>query len=192
MAFIVWPILGVLSIGILYPLAMVKMSKFMMKNTSYGTSKFNFTGTYSDYGIIFLTMIGVGLVLGLPIWGITFMLPALAPFMPLASLLVYLGLGVYFLVQTNNLFFNKLSLVNHSFNGSLDMVGLAKVIITNIFLIIITLGLYLPAAKVRMAKYLANHISMNIIGSMDTFHAAEEQEVNALGEEMGNVFELGV
>lgn len=192
MAFIIWPILGVLSIGILYPLAIVKTVKFMVNNSSYGTTKFNFSGTYSDYGIIFLTMIGVGLVLGLPVWGIGFMVPALAPILPLVSLLIYLGLGIYFMTQTYNLFFNKVSLNDHTFNGSFDMISLAKVIITNIFLIVVTLGLYLPAAKVRMVKYVANHVSMNIAGSLDDFQAAEEQSINAIGEEMGNVFELGV
>ena len=171
MAFIIWPILGVLSIGILYPLAIVKTVKFMVNNSSYGTTKFSFSGTYSDYGIIFLTMIGVGLVLGLPVWAIGFMVPALAPILPIVSLLIYLGLGIYFMTQTYNL---------------------AKVIITNIFLIVITLGLYLPAAKVRMVKYVASHVSMNIAGNLDDFQAAEEQNINAIGEEMGNVFELGV
>lgn len=192
MAFIIWPILGLISFGILYPMAILRMSQFTMKNTAYGTSHFDFKATYSDYGVIFLTMIGVGLVLGLPIWGIGFMFPALTPVLPAMSAVVYLGLGLFFMVQTNNLFFNKLSLEDHEFEGSLNMVSLGKVILINLFLTIITLGLYLPAAKVRMVKYIASKVTMNVSGSLDNFQAAEEQQINALGEEMGNVFDLGV
>lgn len=192
MALIVWPILGMLSLGILYPLALLKMNQFVVKNSAYGTTKFDFHATYGDYGIIFLTVIGVALVMGLPIWAITFFVPSLAPIAPLLFGLVYMGLGLYFMVSTTNLFFSKLTLAEHTFGANVSMVGLAKVILINALLTLITFGLYLPAAQVRITKFYADHIQMQAKGPLDLFTAAEQQHVTAMGEELGEVFEFGV
>ena len=42
MVLYIWPILGMLSLGILYPMAMLKMHEYVVKNSAYGTTKFNF------------------------------------------------------------------------------------------------------------------------------------------------------
>ena len=61
MVMYVWPLLGILSLGILYPMAMLKGNEYMVKNSSYGTTSFDFHATFKDYGVIFLTLLGAGL-----------------------------------------------------------------------------------------------------------------------------------
>lgn len=184
-----WPILGMLTLGIMYPYALLKMNKYIVSNSSYGQTLFNFNATFKDYGIIFLTMIGIGLVIGLPVWGLTAFVgqPAFA-----TALIVplYFGLIVYFTVATTNLFYRSLQLADHRYSSSMTMSGFSIVLLKNIFFIVITLGLYLPAAKVRMTKYLANCITMNVHGSLDDFHAAEQEKVSAFGEELGGALGL--
>jgi len=192
MALIVWPLLGALTLGILYPQAFLKMNQYIVKNSAYGTSKFDFSATYKDYGIIFLTMIGVALVLGIPTWAIATYVPALAVISPVFIGIVYFGLIVYFMVQTTNLFYRSVSLADHRFDANLTMGGLAKVFLTNAVLTIITLGLYLPAAKVRMTKYMCSCMQMNACVSLDNFTAAEKENISALGEEFGQVFDFAM
>lgn len=192
MALLIWPLLGVVSLGILYPLALLKMNRYLLNNSSYGTSKFTFKASYQDYGIIFLTVIAVGLVLGLPAWAIGFFLPSLAFISPVFMALVYFGLFLYFTVQTTALFYRSTSIVGHGFEANLTMQGLAKVILINMLLTVVTLGLYLPAAKVRMAKYMCSCIQMNATDSLDNFAAAEKENIGALGEELGQVFDFAI
>ncbi len=190
MATMIWPLLGVLSIGILYPLAFLKINQYMVKNSAYGTSNFDFKATYGDYGMIFLAAIGTGLVIGLPISLIMTFAPALAVITPVLIITTYVGILLFFIVQTNNLFFNKLNLKEHTFNCNATIGSLGTVILINTLLTIVTLGLYLPAAKVRITKYWCSCIVMKAIEPLDSFVAAEKENVSALGEEFGQVFDF--
>lgn len=190
MVFYIWPIAGMLTLGILYPLALLKMNQYMVKNSAYGTTKFDFNATFKDYGVIFLTLLGAGLVLGLVAFLLAtyvFPIPRLA--MTLYGL-VYVGLIIYFIVATFNLFYLRLSLTEHGFTGSISMAGYTKTVFINLFLILVTIGLYLPAAKVRMTKYIASCVKMETKGSLDDFVAAEKESVSAFGEEFSQVMDF--
>jgi uncharacterized membrane protein YjgN (DUF898 family) len=190
MVIYVWPLLGMLTMGILYPLAILKANEYFVRNSAYGTSQFNFNATYKDYAMIFLTALGIALVIGVPIGLITYFVPTFALVSPVLLMILYFALIIYVLVSFTNIFYASLSLVEHKFEANLTMTGQAKVILINFFLTIITLGLYLPAAKVRMAKYLCSCITMNTTGSLDNFSAAEKESISALGEEFGQVFDF--
>ena len=192
MAIYIWPLLGMLTMGILYPLAMLKMHQYVVRNSAYGTTKFEFNATYGDYGKILLTMLGVGIMLGLPAWGITLYMPDLAIISPIIMAVAYFGLIVYFMVAMNKLVFSNLTLGNHGYELHISMAGLAQVILINVALTILTVGLYLPAAKVRMTKYFANNMVMHADGSLDNFAAAEKEKISALGQEFAEVFDFGV
>jgi uncharacterized membrane protein YjgN (DUF898 family) len=43
-----------------------------------------------------------------------------------------------------------------------------------------------------MAKYRASCLTLQVEDSLDDFVAVEQQNVSALGEEMGEVFDVGV
>ncbi len=190
MVIYVWPILGMLTLGILYPLALLKANEYFVRNSSYGTSHFKFNATYKDYGMIFLTALGIMLVVGIPIALITYFVPALGIISPLLFIVMYFALIVYALVSFTNLFYASLSLVEHKFEANLTITGQAKVILINLLLTIVTLGLYLPAAKVRMTKYICSCITMHTNGCLDKFSAAEKENISALGEEFGQVFDF--
>ncbi len=191
MVLYVWPILGVLTLGILYPLALLKMHQYMVTNSAYGTTKFDYSATYKDYGMIFLIVIGIGFAVAIPAAIIQIFLPALAVIMPFIIFLAYIGIILYSMVSINNLFFSSSSILENQFEGSMKVIELGKVMLINFLLTIVTLGLYLPAAKVRMAKYFASRLTLHAVDSLDNFVAAEKENVSALGEEFGDVFDLG-
>lgn len=192
MVMYVWPILGILTLGILYPMAMLKGNEYLVKNSSYGTTSFDFNATFKDYGIIFLVLVGAGLLLGLPLMWLMSSFPALNFVSYPLMAIIYFGFILFFMVSTSNLFYRSLSLAEHKFSAKITMPGLAKVILLNMALTILTLGLYLPAAKVRMTKYICSCLEMNANDSLDNFVADETQSVSALGDELGQVFDFGV
>lgn len=192
MVMFVWPIVGVLTLGILYPLALLKMHEYVVRNSAYGTSKFDYNATYKDYGMIFLIMIGIILAVMIPVGIIVAFAPSLGFISPILIAVMYIGIILYSIVSITNLFYRSTSLLAHRFESSLTIVELGKVMLINLFFTIITLGLYLPAAKVRMTKYLCSCLIMNANGSLDNFAAAEKENISALGEEFGQVFDFGI
>ncbi len=192
MALFVWPFLGMITLGILYPLAFLKANEYVVNNSAYGTQKFTFNATYSDYGKIFLVCLAMALVLGLPAMLIMNFAPSLSVISSILIFLLYAGGFLYFTVQTTNLFYRSVALADHGFESNVTIQGLLQVILTNMLLTAVTLGLYLPAAKVRATKYICSCITMNANGSLDTFTAAEKENVSALGEELGQVFDFAI
>jgi len=184
-----YPLLGLLTLGLLYPLAFLKGSQYQANNAAYGTTNFQFNGTFKDYGMIFLTVIGVGIVAAIIYALLIGFVPGLAT---LLAVLAYFVLIAYFIVATSNLYYMRLQLAEHGFDANMTVAGYSKVMVINFFLIVVTLGLYLPAAQIRTIKYITSCITFNVNGSMDDFVAAERENVTAFGEEFGQVMDFGV
>lgn len=192
MVLYVWPTLGMLTLGILYPLAFLKLNQYIVRNSSYGTTNFDFHATYKDYGMIFLIILGVGVMAAALVAVIVQFVPFVTGVMPLVLMVLYFGLILYFIVSTTNLYYRSLTIKDHEFDATLDISSLGLVFLKNALLVAVTFGLYLPAAKVRMTKYMAENIVMEAKGSLDDFAAAEQENISALGEEFGQVFDFGL
>lgn len=206
-ALFLWPILGILSLGILLPLAQVKAYRFVVNNSTFGTEPFRFSGRYGDYGKLILLYLGmmVGIILLLILFGagIAAMVqttsaeadPAatgeLAGVLITAPVLI-LTYGVVFFMMARyfNLLYLRTTLRTHGFRPSLTGRGYAWIWLSNIFLSLVTLGLYFPFAKVRLMNYVANRIELVADGSLEDFSAAERSKVSALGQELGSTFDI--
>ena len=189
MVLLVWPLLGMLTLGILYPLALLKANEFVVRNCAYGTRSFNFEAKTWDYGKVFLLFIGILAATAVLAFvaGTVFEIAAVI----VAALGYVLALG-YLTVELINIYYNATSLASHRLSANLDIVGYLKVFVSNAVLTVLTLGLYLPFAQVRMSNYRANHTTFLASGSLDDFTAAEQQRVSALGDELGDVFDFDV
>lgn len=191
-AIILWPLLGVFTLGILYPKAYKEINAYLVNNSSYGKTQFHFSAKAWDYGKPALIAAAIMLAFSLVTWGIGSTIPAFLAILPVIVLPAYLLLIIFFIVTVNNIFYRNLHIEEHNFNASFTMPGLFKVMLINVLLVIVTVGLYLPAAKIRMIKYLAENVSLEANSSLENFSAAPAQEVGALGEEMGQAFDFGV
>ena len=99
-AFVLWPILVPLTLGILAPYAYYRQRKFIVENSSYGTTRFALTATARDYYRLFLSA-SVPLIIGVGLFAaVIFFLPPLA--VPVA-LALYLYLFAFYSVKTTNL-----------------------------------------------------------------------------------------
>jgi uncharacterized membrane protein YjgN (DUF898 family) len=190
MAVYVWPILSALSFGLLVPFAMRKMDQIVLNNASFGQSKFKFDCKVGEYYTMFLIMLAI-FVTGGVVGGILSALvsPVL---LPLALMLAY-GVGIAYLVSAHlNLRFSKTSLEAHSFSADFEPKGLIGLYLKNTLLMLITLGLYYPAAMVNVARYKAEHIHLVAEGSLDNFVAGEAQQQSAIADELGNALDVDV
>lgn len=190
MAMLVWPVVAMLSLLIALPLSIFKTHAFIVNNSYFGTMPFRLKAKASDYYVFFLRIVGV--VIGfVVVSGIVSHLVH-----PGAAILIaifgYLALFGYFMAGLTNLVFNSTVLGLHGFSSTLSKRRMVWIFMSNSLLIALTLGFFTPWAKVRMAAYRASCTEVAVHGDLDSFVASEVKHASAVGQEIGEAFDLGV
>jgi uncharacterized membrane protein YjgN (DUF898 family) len=201
-AFILWPILGVLSLGILMPLAWKKQLQYTIGNHAYGTSRFGFDVSVKEY----YKMLGMILVCSLVVAGLFKVLVGdsfvemmeggasslLTVVLVVCYLAFYLLVSAYFIITMANIQWNNSQLQAHKFKANWSVGSYARLLFTNTLFSLLTLGLYIPFAKVKVAAYKAAHTEFVAQGELNEFIAAEKEQVSALGEGVNDLFDVDV
>ncbi len=198
-AYLLWPILLLPTLGLILPFVWYKQSLFLVNNSAYGTTPFEFKASAGDYYKIFFVFLAVLLVLGLILAGL-FALVGVNPQNPELmmalvgplTLAFYLFMFAFLAAALGNLYFNSSVLAEHGFVNRLHARNLAWIYLTNTFAIALSLGLLIPWAQVRMMRYRASCLQLKAQGSLDDFISAEQDKVSALGEQVGEVFDMEV
>jgi len=79
-----------------------------------------------------------------------------------------------------------------AFESTLKARSFAWVMLSNILLILFTLGLAFPWAKVRMARLMLENTLVNTEQGFDTYISAQQEEQSSLGEQIGDAFDVDV
>jgi len=185
--FLLWPLLGALTVGLLFPYAMYRQQQFIIGNSRYGVEPFQFGARPGGFYMIALAVLGAavgGFLLSMLLGAI---FPPLSPLAIVAAYPVILALSN---VMLTNLRYNNTTLGVHALQADYRLGSYAKLMLTNTLAIVLTLGLFYPWAKVRNARYAAGHISLVADGDLGEFAAAQREQVSALGGEIGDVFDV--
>ncbi|UCE89077.1 MAG: DUF898 domain-containing protein [Pseudomonadota bacterium] len=215
MVFIVLPILAGITLGLAYPYFQRRRHQFMMESASYGNTRFEFAASTGSFYTIYLAAVGVTLVslvvvalvaaiaAGIAVallggeaalqQGANEQFGAIGAVMPMIFMpLIYLALFAFVKAKTTNLVWNELTLGPHGFTSELKFMKLFWLYISNTFAIILSLGLLVPWAKVRMARYRVEHIRVCVAGDLDGFIAAEQANVTSTAEGVSDVFDIDI
>lgn len=191
-AFQAYPLMFVLvplSLGLLLPYMFFLQNRYRVDNSRYGIDMFCFNVGAGQYYRIYLQAFVAILITAV----VTLAALAVSPFAAILVVLVGYALVITFVqVETWNLMFDNSQLGDHSFSASLQVGAYFSVYFTNILLIVVTLGLFYPWARVRLARYRAAQLLMIARGSLDYYIGCQEQEVGALGEEMAEWFDIDI
>jgi len=195
-------ILGVTLLGIFLMLPWWEyiITRFKIIHAKFGDADFSFSATLKNYyglylkALLFSTLI-FGAITAI-IFGIiqtmwTGGLEQTGTF--LIFLLVfpaYLWLFAYMQTKRTNLIFGNLEINEHKLQSEMKTGAMLLLYITNTIGIVFTLGLLMPWAAIRTARYKASVTSVNVAGSLDQFITTQEQQQSAMGEEMGEMFDL--
>lgn len=106
--------------------------------------------------------------------------------------LFYLVFIAYIQSRTWNLVYNSTELAGHRFRSSVRARDIIWLYASNLIVISFTFGLMIPWAKIRLARYRASKLVFLPAGNLDTFMQAQQDKISALGEEMGDVFDLDI
>ena len=217
--FLLLPIvLGVFTLGLIFPYLLYRQTKWQIDNSGFGTEKFGFEARVIDYYKVFGVMLliifaligagflvlggfvgSLGLAAGVPgadgpnigAGGAAAMLIGfgVAYFV---SLLAYLFMFAYVKARISNIMYYGTHIDGHHFSSDLTAWGVLKVYLINILGIIFTLGLFIPWAKVNIARYMADHVFLIPNGDLNRFVADQQSAVSAVGEEVGEMFDLDI
>jgi uncharacterized membrane protein YjgN (DUF898 family) len=205
-SFILWPVFSVFTLGLLLPYAFYKQAKFFLQEHTYGKTPFDFAATAGKYYqailICLLVLVGLFAVVALLANGISFtglfsadpkqlpdptnifVLMATLYFPFIIASLIYRGLAY-------NIAFDHLSIKSNQFNSRLNVTKWSWIVLSNMVLILCTLGLFYPWARVRAAKYKALVTEVELV-DLNSFVASQQQQKSALGDEIGEAFDIGV
>ena len=204
-----WPLLNVVSGTLLYPLMKLRQHEFVAGGHGFGRKRFEFAGDASRYYTPYLIALGIGV--GLVVAFVAALSAtiiagavgkdmgeaaagALGVGMIVVLLLFYGGmfaLGIFLRVRYANLLWNNTRLGPHRFESSLRVRDMLWLYASNLVAIVCTLGLAVPWAMIRLARYRAEHFTLVATGDLDEFVAASEMSAGATGAELIDALDAG-
>jgi uncharacterized membrane protein YjgN (DUF898 family) len=187
--FVLLPLLVPLTLGIISPYLFYRQKKFVVENSAYGTSRFDFVATARDYyNIVFGLLIPLLICIVVAVAVGIFFAPAVAVIM----VTFYLYAMAYFTVQASNLLYNSSRLVAHGFKADMLVKDYVGILVTNTLATVLTLGLFHPFAQVRAYRYKISRLAFLSGGGLDRFVAAEQAQISALGDEMSDFLDFDI
>lgn len=213
--FLAWPLLAVLTFGLLWPFFAFHRIRYVYGELGYGGTRFRFDGpvgpVYAIYvklgamllGGALLLAVGVpvlaelGAAAGVPLLGVedesqsgglvTFILLLYIPL-----LLLYVFPPAYLKARMGNYAVNALLVGPHALHSAMRARDVYWIYLTNLVAIVFTVGLAIPWAVVRMARYRAQHTAVQARGDLRDMPPGRQDRVGAAGEEIGEMFDLDI
>ena len=201
--YLMFPLFVPLTLGLVYPFIVARQREFFVDNSRLGRSPFRLTlptwPVYQIYGLA--ALVGLGW-LGLALMGAAGVVvaggsdsqdPTLTAGVAVAALFAYLGVGVlYVAVRTafENLAWNHTTIDEHRFESRLRIPRMLAIYIVNIVTIAFTLGLAVPWARVRLARYRAESLTLLPGGLLLSVADATAGDESATGSELSEAMDL--
>lgn len=203
-AFVAFVVQGlpVLIGGLWLPMWMRAIKRFQLDNLSFGRTKFSctpsvsgFFGAYFKGGLLAIVLVAVAALVLVPMIGPRRGAPdpetmALATFVPIAYfVLLTLIVRPYIATRLANLTWNATAVGGKTFISTQTYRSYLGLVVGNFLLIVVTLGLYWPWAKVREASYRLDRLMLEGT-DLDAFAGMARSDNAAVGEEIADAFDL--
>jgi uncharacterized membrane protein YjgN (DUF898 family) len=217
-AYLGWGLLTLLSLGLLAPYADLQRQRLRIAYSRFGGVPFEYGARPGRFYAAYLVALGVGLLAivalvllaGLTLAGKSGAMTGglqhvlTAPGGLGKKLGVVAGIVVFYLAyfivlflpygiikaRTTNESLNSTRLRAHRLHSTLAGVNLWGILVSNLLLVVVTLGLYAPWAKVRLLRYQLQHTSVEVRGSLDDFINEPQMQAGPAAQELGEFMDL--
>lgn len=202
--FALLPLASVLTLFIALPWVFKKMDQFIYGNISYGDKPIEFKAGAGKYYIASLACMGIITLLmflfGAGIFASFFLLDGardLAPFIPFIVIPLYflifsLASAIYGGIIRNHIYNNSEIQGISTFRSSIRVLPYAGLIMSNLLLMLITLGLAYPWTRIRKSRFLANATELQIQPAADALIDTVEQKSSVTGDEAAGFFDADI
>ncbi|MFY0693013.1 MAG: DUF898 domain-containing protein [Paracoccaceae bacterium] len=201
LVYLLYPFLTVLSLGIAYPVLDRAVKRFTVGHHRLGTAELRMEAPLGPFYKAFFAAIlwvllvlgGALVVMGLGVEDLVLRLQSLEAD-PVPGAFAVLGVYVVFFAaflpamfiykaMTRNAVFNATRLKGgHGFRSSVTAGRLMWIALSNMVVVVLTFGLMLPWAQIRMMRYLVAQTQLVPGGSLDDFVDLMQRESSALGD----------
>jgi uncharacterized membrane protein YjgN (DUF898 family) len=204
--------LTLITIYVMAPFTHQRLKAYQHNNSWFGRTQCSFHARAGQFYLIYLlllvTIVVFAMVIGFG--GIGGSLAALAQvqkqgghanpaavFRALAILygvLILMGvsIGPAFHAFITNLIWNNTRLGEHRIECNMSPLPLIWITVSNFVLVVLTLGLFIPWAMVRLARYQLESVRLLPASDLQEFVAAEPEKIGAVGEEAATAFDFDI
>lgn len=197
------------TLGLILPYLAYRQIKFIADHTVYGQTATHYQGSSKPFwGVYLFAMVLMLLPMAIAGFGFYQIIQMQAAGLSketaaaAAGTTIFAGMLLFYLMlpvasamimaRTANLFYNATTLGPVEFQSSQRARDLIWIFLSNLVLIAITLGIFIPWAKVRLARYRASRLSVFGPQNLGEFAAGQHQTQSATGAEVADLFDLNI
>ncbi|PLX99451.1 MAG: hypothetical protein C0624_13615 [Desulfuromonas sp.] len=203
------PLLSIFTLGLLLPYAAWRQKRFIVEQTRYGRTPFTFHAEVKDYYLIALKTFGMLLLVialftaGTMATTTTFAtlgevnleqagfgVMIIAGYFALIA--AYLMVVLFWQVRVINLTWSSTRIGQHRLQSALRTRDMIWIYLSSGIAIMLSFGLLIPWAAVRLARYRISRTSLIVHGDLDNFVNAVADDVDAAGEEISDLFDVDI
>lgn len=204
--FLLWPLLVPFTLGLIFPFIAKRQKDFVVNHHAFGTSPFSFSGRTEDFYRIY----GIAALFFLPVVALYFVMVAMAiaavaarqggqpPPLALGMVsLLFIGAvplaiagAMYFRARMFAYIWNHTTIAGNRFVAAMRARDLFVLHFVNTLVTALTAGLLHPWAAVRTVKFQLDRLQVIPAGNVDSFVAAAQPPVGALGEAANDFFDF--
>jgi len=204
--YLLYPILITLTLFITLPILDRTIDRFTIDNHLLGTAEFKMDAPliafYKAAGLALFWVVSVAAVASLTIGSAIQLTPDTLMALgsdPTTVMLIMLTFFAVFVIGfiparfiygalTRNVIYSNTTLSGgHVLRSNVKATNLFLIALSNMALVILTLGLLLPWAQVRMVRYLSNHTGIKLGSSLDDFIGTEQEKATVLGDAYSDI-----
>lgn len=211
--YFLWPLLVGFTLGTTIPLARRARVQYNINNHTFGGRYFDAQLPGRSMYAIYLSALGVLIGFAAAVGFLVFIAYSVAtardasltstlaylnkPIVSMIFLVVYLGvflcMTTYVQTKVLNLALNNTSLsTRYKFDATLSPAKMIDLVFGNLFMMIVTLGLFYPWARVRTVEYIMENIAVTGGADIEGFTSDLVLGQGAIGEEVANFFDVDV
>lgn len=196
--YVLLPLLLPFTLGLILPYMTYRQVRFVIAHTRFGDTAALYQGQIKSFWRIYMIALGMMLV-PVALVGVGAMIVASnrllgTSLMGVSVVLLYAAMLMifgYVNARVGNLYFNPSSLGAVGFESCLRARSMIWIFVSNVFLMVITLGLFYPWARVRLARYRAAQLTVLSTQALDIFTGSRVQALGATGSEMADALDVG-
>jgi uncharacterized membrane protein YjgN (DUF898 family) len=204
--------LTLITLYLMAPFTHQRLKAYQHDNTWFGRTQCSFHARvgqfYLIYLLVLLTLVVFGLMFAFSGIGGAFaalsqagkhggrvnpaeLFRALAIFYG-AAIVLGVSIGPAFHALITNLIWNNTRLGEHRIECNMSPLTLIWITVSNFVLVLLTLGLFIPWAMVRLTKFQLESVRLLPAGDLQEFVAAEPERLGAVGEEAATAFDFDI
>jgi len=193
-----------LTLFIYYPFLKGRQKRYVVDHHQYGTQALHFNALNGEFfppylgafGMMFVWYLMVSIGTAMLVLGGHNASRHPNPTM-IYVMVVVLYLGVFLVAafisaRINNIVYNNIDIGGNRLFSTLRARDLIGIYTVNTLAILCSVGLLVPWAMIRLARYRASRLTLLSAGNLDTFTAAPTSDVGAAGSEVDAVFDIDI